>query len=205
MLKIEFTEDCITCKPGPSVECGPTRYGGEYWDRIASDLLCGVADVFPDVGILHIGEPGEPSWQRVKSGGTRWAEITDHPLQGKSVWGASPVFGWFLVPNCREAVEEVMSWTMPAPLPVGTSRPPGSCSVAFSGLHWFRNRLDSERWGGYDEKLHGIVQECAQHALFTMRWAPTAWSLYPGKIIARQLLRLIDPVVSRINSVTSEE
>jgi len=117
----------------------------------------------------------------------------------------SPVFGWFFVPSCREAVEDVMSWTTPAPLPVGTRRPPGSLSVAFSGLHGFRNRLDSERWREYDAELHGIVEERVQDALFTMKWVPTAWSLYPGKIGARHLLKLIDPVVSRINSDSSEE
>lgn len=201
MLGVKFSEQRLTYYSSVSVEPGPTRYDSEFWARMASDLICGVADCFQDVGIVVVGEPWITNERSLTISERRWANISSFERRTKSVWCFSDVYGWLFVPSCREAVEDVMSWTMPYARDGGFTEP---LSAAFLGLHHFRSILD-EATHEYDEVLHALVDEhCITPALFTMKWAPASWSLYPGQLGTRHLLKLADPVASRINAVTSE-
>lgn len=203
MLELNFSEKQITYKSGVSVNQGPTRYDGEHWSLIASDLLCGMADVFEDVGIVQVGEPWVTSIASIREGSPgRWADVTSAGLRGKSVYGLSEDHGWLFVPNCREAVEDVMSWTSPY---FRNGVPTQPLSIAFPGLRHLRERIDSRSWPAYDDDLHDMVEtSCLKKALFTMSWGPTVWTLFPASIGVRQLLKLADPVVSRINAAYAD-
>ena len=78
-------------------------------------------------------------------------------------------------------------------------------SIAFSGLKGFRKYLNSQSWRQDSPLLSEFVKEkCVDGALFTMKWVPSAFTLYPGSVTLDQLLRLADPVVARINTVRTD-
>lgn len=122
MLRAELKDGEIFCENGFNASPWTvTRYGGEQWERVGAALLCGVADVFPDVGIVTTGsssidleaiplaaivdgaasEPRDDGWVPI-SPGHAW----------KSVFASIENRWRLFVPNCRESVEQVMSWTM---------------------------------------------------------------------------------------------
>lgn len=52
MLRFDVSENKLAFSSGGWLEPQPTRYEGEPWDWIAAELACGIADPFPDVGLL---------------------------------------------------------------------------------------------------------------------------------------------------------
>lgn len=184
-----------------------TRYHGEHWEQVGSDLLCGVADVFQDVGIVATGiSSSMPSLEAVKTVsirgnsmripvGERWAKI-DAPKANRAVYSFSDEHGWIFVPHSREAVEDVISWTMWA-----LKEEQGFRSTAFLGYREFRQRLDFQPWEVQNGDLAAFVNDyCIERALFQMIASVGAWSFIPGSIRLTHLLRLADTVVARVNT-----
>lgn len=206
MLRAELKDGEIFCENGFNASPWTvTRYGGEQWERVGAALLCGVADVFPDVGIVTTGsssidleaiplaaivdgaasEPRDDGWVPI-SPGHAW----------KSVFASIENRWRLFVPNCRESVEQVMSWTMWSESPDLAFR-----STAFSGYKRFRQELGSVDWAAQGSDLQGFIRErCLEKALFQMGAGPGAWSLIPGSLELSHLFRLAEPVMTRINT-----
>jgi hypothetical protein len=184
-----------------------TRYHGEHWAQIASDLLCGVADVLQDVGIVTVGRSTCRSRGSVKycaiAGSDnevltqkRWVPIDAADRAHKSVYSLSEEHGELYVPNSREAVEEVSDWIMFVP-----DQEEGYKSIAFPDYNDFRKRLDGKSWNVRNGDLARFVNEnCVERAYFYMLIGPSPWLLFPGSIELNQLVRLADPVAARINT-----
>ena len=178
-----------------------TRYAGERWEEVTSDLLCSVADTFKDVGIIFAGNSSQLldrlSQANLKASVEReyttsgWLPINaDNQL--KSVYSFSEKRAWLFVPNSREAVEEVVSWTF---------WEEDFRATAFTGYRELRDRLLSTKWNVESGDLEAFVaQACTAVALFQMTWGPGTWRLFPGSIELGSLTRLADPVVARINT-----
>lgn len=204
LLTLKVEDGFVRYVSGPSLCSGPTRYDGEYWDRIASDLLCGVADVFQDVGIVIIGKTSDANPNVLGDARHQgWVNIADARGTHKSIWSLSEANGLILVPSNRESVEEAMCWTTPYLRKDGPSE--SALSIGFPHRREFRNELASRTWDEGSPELKAFMNEnCASKALFSMRWGQTVWTLYPGTTTTEQLMKLADPVVSRINSVISD-
>jgi hypothetical protein len=204
LLTLRVEEGFVRYVDGPSLSSGPTRYAGEYWDRIASDLLCGVADVFQDVGIVILGKTSDANSDVLAAAGDRrWVNIADARGTHKSIWSLSEANGLILVPSNRESVEEAMGWTTPYMRKDGPSE--SALSVAFPHRREFRDELASRTWDeGSPELKTFMAANCTSKPLFSMRWGQTVWTLYPGTITVGHLVKLADPVVSRINCVISD-
>lgn len=184
-----------------------TRYHGEQWEQVGSDLLCGIADGFPDVGIVVTGNSATVTSETLKhvtrdgNGNRRptgdgWVSIDDDDKQCKAIYSYSESHGWLFVPNCRESVEDVISWTMWA-----GSGEQGFRATCFLGIREFRTRLESESWQGKANGLARLVREhCLDKALFQTESGPGTWFAYPGSIEISHLVRLADPVIARINT-----
>lgn len=179
-----------------------TRYDGERWEEVSADLLCGVANVFQDVGIALIGKTmpellnritqtnreSEPYWEHTSAG---WLPIGANNTH-KSIYSFSETRGWLFVPSSREAVEQVVSWIFWAE---------DFRATAFTGYHEVRNRLLSADWNVDNGDLETFVTKaCVEAALFQMTWGPGSWRLFPGTVKLESLVRLADPVVARINT-----
>jgi hypothetical protein len=208
MLRLTLEEHHIEYENGfNAAPWTVTRYHGEHWEQVGSDLLCGVADVFPDVGIVATGKSSSMSLESVKSvtmrgnsirvpAGDRWAPIESSKTNNRAVYSFAEQHGWVFVPASREAVEDVVSWTMWA-----TKGEQGFRSTAFPGYREFRKRLDSQPWDVQNGDLATFVTEyCIDRALFQMISSPGTWVLSPGSIELSHLLRRADPVVARINT-----
>jgi hypothetical protein len=123
MLKLTLGEDFLKYENGFNASpWSVTRYHGEHWAQVGSDLLCGVADVLQDVGIITIGKStcrergsvkycpiagSEPETLTHK----RWVPIDVADRSHKSVYSLSEEHELY-VANSREAVEDVAEWTM---------------------------------------------------------------------------------------------
>lgn len=184
-----------------------TRYYGERWEQVGSDLLCGIADVFQDVGIVATGRSDSITSEtlsvvstdgnsRLRPTGDRWVPIDTADKKGKAIYAFTPEQSdWLFVPNCREAVEELMSWIMFRPTGEGFR------ASAFLGYSTFRQQLESDNWRGQAVALATLVRErCLDKALFYTESGPGTWFVYPGAIELAHLLRLAEPVVARINT-----
>lgn len=202
MIKWNLADEFIECKSGYGSASSVTRYDGEHWSLVASDLLCGVADVFQDVGIVVTGAAKAAPLEYAKAApASRWVSIDASDKRFKSVWSHSERSGWLFVPNCREAVEDAMAWTMWADIKAEDA----ARSTAFLGYHAFRETLESKEWDVDNGDLANLISErCIQRSLFHFKWAPALWRLFPGRIEREHLLRLTDPVVSRIDTENSE-
>ena len=204
MLRLTLTDECLQYDNGfyaghPTV----TRYAGERWEQIPSDLLCGIADVFEDVGIVFIGkspvpsvlleraiaavDKTEPHWEHTSGGWLAPGIENTH----KSIYAISDDGNALYVPNSREAVEECLCWIFWEDFR----------GIAFSGYRAFRERLLSTAWIIDNGDLASFVTTtCVSPALFQIKWAPGSWRLFPGAVKTESLVRLADPVVARINT-----
>lgn len=202
MIFFALKDDCIQCKSGYGSAWGVTRYSGEHWDRVAAELICGVADVFQDVGIIVTGNPWDAQLSSLKDAdSSRWRCIDASDRQHESVWAFSENRGWTLVPDDRESVEDAMTWTMWGKADDLTS----PRTTAFPDYSQFRHELDSRTWDVNNGDLDEFVRHsCLERSLFHMTWGPCSWRLYPGSIEMTHLLRLAMPVVTRINAVFGE-
>jgi hypothetical protein len=212
MLMLTLKDDRITYTNGfNATPFTVTRYHGEHWEQVGSDLLCGVADVFQDVGVVATGKSSSmPSLEAVKSvsirgnsmripAGERWTKI-DAPEANRAVYSFSDEHGWIFVPHSREGVEDLISWTMWATM-WAVKEEQGFRSTAFLGYREFRQRLDFQPWEVHNGDLAAFVNEyCIERALFQMIATPGAWSFIPGSIGLSHLLRLADTVVGRVNT-----
>ncbi|MFY9718125.1 MAG: hypothetical protein WAK16_00645 [Candidatus Cybelea sp.] len=206
MLKLTLQEGRLRYENGfNAAPWTVTRYHGERWAQVGPDLLCGIADVFPDVGIVTIGkssvrENGSVKYCDIAATSEkclreRWTPIDAIDRESKSVYSLSEEYGELYVPNCREAVEDVAAWTIFAP-----GEEEGYRSMAFLGNRVFRQRLCSQLWHVWSGDLAAFVGECCvEKVLFSMVWGPGSWTLFPGSLELGPLVRLADPVVARIN------
>jgi hypothetical protein len=197
-------KDRIVYSNDIDVTRSPTRYSGEHWDRTASDLFCGIADSIQDVGLVFIGQPWDASEKMVTTADEcRWAPLITKERRNKSVWHLSRERGWLFVASSREAVEDVMTWTMLYSRDGKVTD--GSRAIAFPGNGAFRNAFDSGDWDQRETDLWAFIKErCLDSALFEMMWTWGTWTLYPGSIGLDHLLKLADPVVARINTENTD-
>jgi hypothetical protein len=186
-----------------------TRYAGERWEQVGSDLLCGIADVFPDVGIIVTGKSASRSNGTIKVSGlspnrredgiiarSDWQPIDEPDRRFRAVYSLSDSYGEVYVPSCRETVEDAMSWTL-----WSGKGEEGYRSTVFPGNREFRERLDSQSWEIHNGDLSDLVRTyCLERALFSMLAMPGAWWLFPASVELAHLVRLADPVVARINT-----
>lgn len=202
VIRFSLTDEFIECRSGYESAMSVTRYRGEHWSKVASDLLCGVADVFQDVGIVVTGATNAAPLEFAKAAPSDlWVPIHSPDKSIRSIWSYSVKWGWLFVPSCREAVEDVMAWTMWADIEAENA----ARSTAFLGYRAFRDALESRQWVVQDGDLSNLVYEyCIQQSLFHFKWAPALWRLFPGAIKRDHLLRITDPVLSRINAENSE-
>jgi hypothetical protein len=202
MIFFKLSDEFIECESGYGAEGSVTRYHGEHWSLVASDLLCGVADVFQDVGIVVTGAAKAAPLEGVKAADAyRWVSIDASDKRFKSVWSYSASLGWLFVPNCREAVEDAMEWTVWADI----DSEDAPRSTVFLGYRAFRDALESRVWSVENGDLTDLIDRlCIQRSLFHFKYEPALWRLFPGIIERNHLLRLADPVVSRINAENSE-
>jgi hypothetical protein len=199
MIFLKLTDDYIECESGYGSALAVTRYFGEHWDRVASDLLCGVADVFQDVGIVITQKIGAALLERFKKE-ERWTPIGPSSNVGESLWSFSEEHGWLFVPSCREAVEFVSSRTWGA-----HTEAEAAIFTVFQGYRAFRDLLISKTWNVQDGDLQRSVKvRCIDRSLFHMKWGPCIWQFFPDSIELLHLLRLVDPVVARVNTAYSE-
>ena len=148
MLRLSLHDDCLEYKNGfNAAPWSVTRYHGERWEQVGPDLLCGIADVFPDVGIITIGRSsaralGSPKYCNIAEGAPirepeEWVPIDTADVSYKSVYSFSEEHGELYVPNCREAVEDVAAWTIFTP-----AEEEGYRSAAFLGHRHFASVSD---------------------------------------------------------------
>jgi hypothetical protein len=178
-----------------------TRYGGERWEQVSSDLLCGVADTFQDAAIIFTGRSTSQLQNGVDQASRGKAVEREDTLGGwrplnasnrhKSIYSVSEQQEWLFVPNSREAVEAVISWIF---------WEENFRATAFTGYRDFRSRLLSATWNVASGDLEKLIEACVDGALFQMAWGPGTWHLFPGSIHLSSLIRLADPVVARINT-----
>lgn len=212
MLKLRLEQDFLKYENGWNASpSSVTRYHGERWVQVASDLMCGVADVLQDVGIVTIGrstcrEVGSVKYCSLAENGQgalrhkRWVPIDVADRSHKSVYSLSEEHGELYVANSREAVEDVAEWTMFAP-----GGEEGYRSIAFPAYKSFRKHLDQETWNVNDGDLASFVTDsCVRAAYFHMISGPGTWLLFPGSIELGHLIRLADPVVARINTALTD-
>lgn len=182
-----------------------TRFGGEQWERVGSDLICGLADVFPDVGLIATGDFERLSLrdletvsiganqQSVKPAG-EWAMLGGNAKQ-KSIYAGSEEAGWLFLPDCREAVEDAISWIMWG----------GFLVTAFGDYAALRERIEGRGSSESDRNLEATIKGyCFERALFDMSPGPGTWTFAPGRIALVDLIRLVEPVVARINMGLSD-
>ena len=175
-----------------------TRYRGERWEQVPSDLLCGVADTFQDVAIIFTGRSTSQLQNSINEASDQSGVEREHtpggwlPLNAsnrhKSIYYVSEQQEWLFVPNMREAVEEVISsifWEE------------NFRATAFTGYREFRSLLLSTTWNFGSGALEELIKASIERALFQMTWGPGAWRLFPGSIPLSSLIRLADPVVAR--------
>lgn len=177
-----------------------TRYGGERWEQVSSDLLCGVADTFQDVAIIFTGRSASQLQNRVNQTNRGKAVEREDTLGGwlplnasnrhKSIYSVSEQQEWLFVPHSREAVEDVISWIF---------WEENFRATAFNGYRDFRSLLLSTTWSVGSDALEKVIKACVDGALFQVAWGPGAWHMFPGSIHLSSLIRLADPVVARIN------
>lgn len=99
----------------------------------------------------------------------RWAPLVTKERRNKSVWHLSRERGRLFVTSSREAVEDVMKWTMPYLRDGQVTE--GSRAIAFPRNGAFRNAFDSEDWEERETDLWAFIKErCLDCALFEMRW-----------------------------------
>jgi hypothetical protein len=212
MLRFDVHEGHLQYANGYNAEpMSVTRYFGERWEQVASDILCGIADVFQDVGLVTIGRSTSRSRRSVKCYSLtpdenerleldRWVPIDAGERVHKAVYSLSEEYGELYVPDCREAVEQIAEWVMFAPV-----NEEGYRSIAFPGYRDFRKRLDGESWNVHNGDLAAFANEmCVEKAYFQMLWGPGVGWHFPGSIELTHLIRLMDPVVARINTTLSE-
>lgn len=212
MLKLTLEQDFLKYENGFNASpWSVTRYHGERWAQVASDLVCGVADVLQDVGVVAIGrstcrERGSVKYCPLMENGLdalarkRWVAIDVADRSHKSVYSLSEEHGELYVANSREAVEDVAEWTMFAP-----ADEEGYRFSAFPAYKSFRKHLDHEAWDVRNGDLASFVTEtCVTAAYFRMISGPGTWLLFPGSIELSHLIRLADPVVARINTALTD-
>jgi hypothetical protein len=178
-----------------------TRYGGERWEEVSSDLLCGVADTFQDVAIIFTGRSTSQLQNGISQANRKLNVEREDTAAGwlplnasnrhKSTYSVSEQQEWLFVPHRREAVEEVISWIF---------WEESFRAIAFTGYRDFRSRLLSTTWNVASGALENLIKTCVDEALFQMAWGPGAWHLFAGSIPLSSLIRLADPVVARINT-----
>ena len=113
MLNLRLTDSYIRYVSGFGVAVGPTRYLGDHWDRTASDLLCGVADSFQNVGLVMIGKPWDADPKLIASASEdMWANVTSENLLNRSIWSYSEATGLIFIPAYRESVEDVLDFPL---------------------------------------------------------------------------------------------
>lgn len=90
MLLAQLAKDHVECTSGYGFGAERHAIRGKHWDRVASDLVCGVADVLPDVGIVVTGKPWDVSFKTVTANaGESWASINAGSTKRKSAWSFS--------------------------------------------------------------------------------------------------------------------
>jgi len=202
MLKLVVREESFTYVSGVGINQSFTRYAGEYWNKTAAHLLCGIADVFPDVGLIVTAEAD--ALDRLLIETTEqfgWSEFGVNADDQKSIWHLSDA-RWVFVPWCREAVEDVMTWTIPYLR--GDSVTKGSLSTVFSGNSAFRKALNAASTANRTDRLNALIEECSRSALFQLSWSWSEWTLIPGLVDLNHLLKIADPVVAQINAVNTD-
>ena len=204
MLHLSYGTDCITYTSGIAVPASFTRYSNHHWDRTAADLLCGVADVYEDVGLIAIGDEWDADLDQVMAASSEsWSRLSTRERRVRSLWERSKDFGWLFVPGDREAVEDMMSWSVPYLRNGAVTL--GLRSIVFPKSREFRSALDSAQWTGYTSGLRDLLAErCVEPALFEMMWNWDTWSLYPKSVGVGQLLKLAEPVVAQIDAKQQE-
>lgn len=188
MLSLSYGSGCITYTSGIAVPASFTRYSNQHWDRTASDLLCGIADVYEDVGLIAIGDEWDVDLARVLAASPElWSKLTSQNQRARSRWEVSKDFGWLFVPGSREAVEDVMSWSVPYLRNGAVTL--GLRSIVFPKNRDFRDALNSTQWSSYTRVLRDFLTErCIEPALFEMRWNWDTWSLYSRSVSVGQIV-----------------
>lgn len=208
MLSLTVEDNCLRYENGFNASPWTvTRYHGERWEQVGADLLCGIADTFQDVGLVVTGKSTSVTLESLKcvtihgnhvqiAPQASWVAADSSAKRLKAVYSFSETDGWLFVPDCREAVEDVISWTMWA-----GPKEEGFRATAFPGYLTFRDRLDSKVWDGTSTALAALVRkQCLDEALFQTSSGPGGWTVYPGFVTLSRLFRLAEPVVARINT-----
>ena len=185
-----------------------TRFRGERWPQVGADLLCGVADVFPDVGIITVGKSSSFSEVQLHSPPridgiehATWLQIQEADTTSTPVYAWSDELGWVFVPSCRENVIELIEWTMWHP----GDEEGGFRTVAFSGSSDFRRALGSENWNGRSASLTRLIEErCLSNRLFEFGSGWGEWNVFAGALDLDHLFRLTNAVAARISTSLSD-
>lgn len=111
--------------------------------------------------------------------------------------------GWLFVPDAREAVEDVMRWSVPYLRDGAVTA--GLRSIVFPKNRAFRDALDDRQWADHTGDLRDFLKErCIEPALFEMTWSWDTWTLHARSVSAGHLLKLAEPVVAGIDAKQQE-
>lgn len=175
-----------------------TRYRGDAWDRIASDILCGVADANAGACVVVSAAPYMVSYEHdiLTAAPDEW---TEWPSADESIsWWRKFEGGWLLLPRSRDAVENSMAWTMPY-----LNQTIGSVVADSRSFVYDRYGDKAETVQNIlarsDASLREIDNALRKAALFEFTWTYGHWTLLPIMHSLDHVIRLADPVVSRIN------
>lgn len=168
----------------------PTRYRDEPWDWIAVELACGVADPFPDVGILVRTLEGRGP--KADLDPKYWRTI---PGEEEDLFSRSLVCHseqrWHYVPRWRNGVEEIVSFYQ------------GRATIIA-----FRDRTSLVRTlsdgAKSQERIDVAIRDIVANALFEVVWGPGAWRIEPRGADIQQLMKLCPPALMRINACIVE-
>jgi len=199
MLQVTKSGNTLAFTNVGSLEIQPTRFKGEPWEWIAVELACGIADPFPDVGLLvrvradiQNGPTLDPAdWQRVP----------DDATAGFRSFVALSDGRWNYLPRWREAVEEIVYFFQP----VLTGEVDNLVLASNASIIAFPNRThvaESMRSCalGSQSAVDSILRSVNDEALFELDWNVGSWNITPYGASLDHLFKLADPVLSRINA-----
>jgi hypothetical protein len=199
VLRFEVRNDAIAFSNVGWVEPQPTRFMGEPWEWIAVELACGIADPFPDVGLLIVAAPDVREPPHLDA--TNWAVLPGDAGKDIRGWACSFDGKWHYIPRWREAVEEIVYYYQP--LMKLNEEPfelrPSASVVAFSGYAQVAETLRSSS-GQSQAIIDRAIQTVLKSALFELDWNVGAWNITPRSASLDHLMKLAEPVVSRINA-----
>lgn len=201
MLQIIVQDGVLSFDNIGFFEPQPTRYTSERWEWIAVELACGVADPFPDVGLLI---RADDTVRRPPALGAKdWAILPSEAApEFRSLAYRSPG-GWLYAPRDREAVEEIVFHYQPSHNISESSILPSANIIAFSErtMH-FESLVSHARES--EARIGSLFQAILKDALFELAWNVGTWSITPRNAHLKHLAKLAEPVASRINAVIIE-